>query len=104
MNQVWRHRALSTAEFIDRYGTDEKRAAVLAQSRRRESCRASNSILGNLKTAISGMYHAFNFCKHANRNLAEELYRFNRRIYSAPSILARLVRVPALTALVTIET
>jgi len=38
-----------------------------------------NTVLGNLKTAISGTYHAFNFKKYACRYLAEAQYRFNRR-------------------------
>ena len=38
-----------------------------------------NTILGNLKTAMSGTYHAFKFAKYAHRYLAEAQYRFNRR-------------------------
>jgi hypothetical protein len=38
-----------------------------------------NTILGNLKTAITGTYHAFDFMKYADRYLAEVQYRFNRR-------------------------
>lgn len=38
-----------------------------------------NTILGNLKTALSGTYHAFNFRKYAHRYLADAQYRFNRR-------------------------
>jgi hypothetical protein len=30
-----------------------------------------NTILGNLKTAITGTYHAFDFAKYAHRYLAE---------------------------------
>ncbi|MGB7754889.1 MAG: transposase [Salinisphaera sp.] len=36
-------------------------------------------MLGNLKTAINGMYHAFKFAKYAPRYLGEFQYRFNRR-------------------------
>jgi len=38
-----------------------------------------NTVLGNLKTAIHGTYHAFKFSKYAHRYLAEAQYRFNRR-------------------------
>ena len=30
-----------------------------------------NTLLGNLKTAINGSYHAFDFAKYAHRYLAE---------------------------------
>jgi hypothetical protein len=36
-------------------------------------------LLANLKTAITGTYHAFGFAKYAHRYLAEFQYRFNRR-------------------------
>jgi len=38
-----------------------------------------NTVLGNLKTSLSGCYHAFNFQKYAPRYLAAFCYRFNRR-------------------------
>ena len=38
-----------------------------------------NTVLGNLKTSLSGCYHAFDFRKYANRYLAAFSYRFNRR-------------------------
>ena len=44
-----------------------------------EPFRWLNVVLGNLKTALSGTYHAFNFRKYADRYLAESQYRFNRR-------------------------
>ena len=47
--------------------------------------KAVNTLLGNLKTAISGTYHAFDFAKYAHRYLAEFQYRFNRRFNMAPS-------------------
>jgi hypothetical protein len=56
--------------------------------------KAINTLLGNLKTAISGSYHAFDFAKYAHRYLAEFQYRFNRR-FNMKIILSRL-----LTALV----
>jgi len=49
-----------------------------------------NTLLGNLKTALSGTYHAFDFSKYAARYLAEFQYRFNRRFDLAsmmPSLL-----------------
>ena len=38
-----------------------------------------NTLLGNLKTSLSGSYHAFGFRKYAARYLAAFTYRFNRR-------------------------
>ena len=58
--------------------------------------RAINTVLGNLKRALSGTYHAFDFAKYAHRYLAEAQYRFNRR-FNLRSILARLLRAAALT-------
>lgn len=58
--------------------------------------RAVNTVLGNLKTAPTGTYHAFDFAKYAHRYLAEAQYRFNRR-FNLASILARLLRAAAVT-------
>ena len=55
-----------------------------------------NTILGNLKTAIAGTYHAFDFAKYANRYLAEVQYRFNRR-FDLSVILRRLVHAAVVT-------
>ena len=57
----------------------------------RPEFRRVNTVLSNLKTAISGTYHAFKLAKYADRYLAEVQYRFNRRFDLTP-ILARLVR------------
>jgi hypothetical protein len=38
-----------------------------------------NTILGNLKTSLSGSHHAFDFSKYAVRYLGAFAYRFNRR-------------------------
>jgi transposase-like protein len=38
-----------------------------------------NTVLGNLKTSLSGTYHAFRFSKYAARYLGAFAYRFNRR-------------------------
>ena len=61
-----------------------------------EKFRAVNTVLGNLKTPITGTYHAFNFAKYAHRYLAEVQYRFNRR-FDLSSILVRLLRAAVLT-------
>jgi ribosomal protein L37AE/L43A len=52
--------------------------------------KAVNTLLGNLKTAINGTYHAFDFAKYAQRYLAEFQYRFNRR-FDMRSMLKRLL-------------
>lgn len=59
--------------------------------------RAVNTVLGNLKTAINGTYHPFDFHKYAQRYLSEVQYRFNRRL-DLCTILKRLVRAAAITA------
>jgi transposase-like protein len=59
--------------------------------------KAVNTLLGNLKTAITGTYHAFAFAKYAHRYLAEFQYRFNRRFNLRtllPRLLAALVAAP----------
>lgn len=62
-----------------------------------EKFRAVNTFLGNLKTAFSGTYHAFDFAKYARRYLAEVQYRFNRR-FDLAVILARLLRASSVTS------
>ena len=59
--------------------------------------KAINTLLGNLKAAFSGTYHAFDFAKYAHRYLAEAQYRFNRR-FNLGSILARLLRAASTTS------
>ena len=49
-----------------------------------------NTILGNVKTAVSGTYHAFDFEKYGYRYLGECQYRFNRR-FNLETILSRLI-------------
>jgi transposase-like protein len=51
---------------------------------------AVNTLLGNLKTAMTGVYHAIDFKKYGHRYLAEFQYRFNRR-FDLSIILKRLV-------------
>jgi len=49
-----------------------------------------NTVLGNLKTSLSGSYHAFDFGKYAARYLAAFAYRFNRR-FDLKSLQTRLL-------------
>jgi hypothetical protein len=55
-----------------------------------------NTVLSNLKTAITGTYHSFRFKKYAHRYLAEALYRFNRR-FDLSAMLPRLLYAGAST-------
>lgn len=50
-----------------------------------------NTILGNLKSALRGTYHAVR-PKYAQRYLSEFEYRFNRR-FNLVNVLARLIYV-----------
>lgn len=63
----------------------EARVAV-----KRPVLRRVNTLLGNLKTALSGTYHAFKFKKYAARYLAEYQYRFNRR-FDLQAMVPRLL-------------
>jgi ISXO2-like transposase domain/Transposase zinc-ribbon domain len=56
--------------------------------------KAINTVLGNLKTAIAGTYHAFKFSKYADRYLAEYQYRFNRR-FNLTVLTQSLIRAAA---------
>jgi hypothetical protein len=64
-NQLAQHRAIVTG--------GGKQSCEIPQ------LKAVNTVLGNLKTAITGTYHAFKFAKYAERYLAEYQFRFNRR-------------------------
>jgi transposase-like protein len=55
-----------------------------------------NTILGNLKTAINGTYHAFDFEKYGYRYLGECQYRFNHR-FDLATMLPRLINAAANT-------
>jgi len=55
-----------------------------------EPFRWVNTFISNLKTAIHGTYHHFDFAKYRHRYLAEAQYRINRR-FELPSLLGRLV-------------
>ena len=56
-----------------------------------------NTVLGNLKTSLSGCYHAFDFRKYAARYLAAFCYRFNRR-FDLRTLHQRLL-IAAVTAI-----
>ena len=77
-------------------GCDQQREVVGPgrKSTSMECFRWVNTILGNLKTAINGTYHAFDFDKYAHRYLGEYQYRFNRR-FDLAGMLSRLIRVAA---------
>lgn len=66
------------------------------QSAERPEFRCVNTVISNVKTAISGTYHSFKFDKYIRRYLAEAQYRFNRR-YDLKAILTRLLRAATLT-------
>ncbi len=60
-----------------------------------EKFRAVNTLIGNLKTALTGTYDAVKFPKYAYRYLAEAQLRFNRRS-NMPAMLGHLLRALAL--------
>ena len=49
-----------------------------------------NTVLGNVKTSLSGAYPAFAFSKYAERYLGAIAYRFNRR-YDLHALPKRLL-------------
>jgi hypothetical protein len=51
-----------------------------------------NTLLGNLKTSLSGTFHAFNFDKYARRYLGGYCFRFNRR-FSLAAMTERIANV-----------
>jgi transposase-like protein len=55
-----------------------------------------NTFISNVKTAIHGTYHHFDFGKYRHRYLAEAQYRINRR-FDLPSLLGRLLHACART-------
>ena len=48
-----------------------------------------NTVLGNLKTALSGTYHAFDFAKYADRYLAEFQPQIRSEVHSAAPVARR---------------
>jgi len=61
-----------------------------------EKFRAVNTLISNVKTALTGTYHAIKFAKYGYRYLAEVQFRFNRR-YHMPAMLGCLLRALAAT-------
>ena len=57
-----------------------------------------NTVLGNLKTMISGAYKAFGYGKYAHRYLGAFAYRFNRRFDLADLVVRLIVDVSRTTA------
>ena len=49
-----------------------------------------NTVLGNLKTTLSGAFHSLKYGKYADHYLAAFAYRFNRR-FNLRDLLARLI-------------
>lgn len=70
----------------------EHRPTVVGSAKPRElpQFKWVNTVLGNLKTSLSGTHHAFKFAKYAAAYLAAFAYRFNRR-FDLRSLVARLV-------------
>jgi len=62
-----------------------------AASAKHPSFLAVNTALGNIKTSLSGTYHAFGFRKYAHRYLGQVQYLFNRR-FDLREVLQRLAR------------
>lgn len=62
-----------------------------AASAQHPSFMAINTVLGNLKTAFSGTYHAFGFRKYASRYLGQVQFLFNHR-YDLRAILTQIVK------------
>jgi ribosomal protein L37AE/L43A len=83
--------AESLGAVHDREVTGGGKASVL-----NEKFHAVNTLIGNLKTALTGTYHAVKFAKYAYRYLAEAQFRFNRR-YNLRAILGCLVRAVVAT-------
>ena len=77
--------ATSAGAVHDREITGGGKASV-----RNEKFVAVNTIIGNVKTALTGTYHAIKFRKYAYRYLAEVQFRFNRR-YDLRAILGGLL-------------
>jgi ribosomal protein L37AE/L43A len=77
--------AASLGAVHDREVTGGGKSSVL-----KDKFKAVNTLIGNVKTALTGTYHAIRFAKYAYRYLAEVQFRFNRR-YNLQSILCSLL-------------
>lgn len=62
-----------------------------------DGARWVNIVMGNIKRALDGTYHAFRFFKYAQRYLGEAMYRFNRRFHMA-AMMPRLLVAAACCA------
>lgn len=78
--------AASMGAVHDREITGGGKASVL-----NEKFKAVNTLIGNIKTALTGTYHAVKFAKYGYRYLAEVQFRFNRR-YDMRAMLGCLLR------------
>jgi hypothetical protein len=78
--------AASMGAVHDREITGGGKASVL-----REKFRAVNTLIGNIKTALTGTYHAVKFVKYGHRYLAEMQFRFNRS-YNMLAMLGGLLK------------
>jgi len=82
--------------------TENLRASPFSQvfkgqiSQQRADCFHKYVSISNLKTAISGTYHAFDFEKYVHRYLGEYQYRFNRR-FDLAGMMSRLIHAAAQT-------
>ena len=70
----------------DREVTRGGKASVL-----NEKFRAVNTLISNIKTAMSGTYHAITFATSGSRDLAEVPFRFTRR-HDMRAMLGSLLR------------
>jgi hypothetical protein len=80
-----------TAASHERHVVGHGRQAV-----QRPEFRWVNTMLSNLKTSLSGTYHALKHTKYADRYLAEFAYRFNRR-FDLAAMVRRVLRAAATT-------
>ena len=78
--------AASMGAVHDREITGGGKASVL-----NEKFKAVNTLIGNIKTALTGTYHAVKFAKYGYRYLAEVQFRFNRR-YDMRAMLGCLLK------------
>lgn len=93
---LWCFQAVETAGCVHQrevVGKNRKSTSM-------ECFRWVNTILGNLKTAITGTHHVFDFEKYAHRYLGDAQYRFNRR-FDLLSMFKRLVIAMAMSVKVT---
>ena len=68
------------------------RVEIVGQRKPRDlpQFKSVNTVLGNLKTMLSGAYKAFGYGKYADRYLGAFAYRFNRR-FDLAGLVVRLI-------------